>query len=133
MSRTPGSAVREVIRDIDVRLPGAAFKAKAVEKAADIIDLWWEELNVAKTAATAEEQDDIESTACVSLSRVITAMLTATVSYFHDREAVTNTVSALAFIIAGCEEYLDAEVLPNRDIVDAAALADAEEYDVSET
>jgi hypothetical protein len=132
--KSPGTALREAIQELDVSLPGAAFKAKATDRVADIIDLWWHELNEAKSAATAAEQEAIQDELIISLARIITAMMNSTVGFFQDKDSIRASVGVLSFVIAGCEEYLDSEILPTREIVDIAAMIDgAEDADVSET
>lgn len=120
MDQSPGTLLREAVLDLDASSPGAWFKIQATHRVADIIDLWWEELRLANEADDPEVQSQIIGSACMTMARAIGASLTGTLAYFGDRESVSNTVTALALIIAGCERYLDHDVLPTRDIVDEA-------------
>jgi hypothetical protein len=117
---SPGSALREVAAELDPSQPGAKFRIDAALKAADIIDAFWAEMSAVQAQDDPVFARGLHGVACVTISRVVASVLVGTLSYFDDEEAVVNTVSALAIVIADCEDYLKEDLLPPREMVEAA-------------
>jgi hypothetical protein len=116
----PGTALREVVATLDPDQPGARFRIDAANKAADIIDAWWAEMEIIQKQPDEEYARGLHGVACITIARVLSSVLTGTLAFFDDEEAVCNTVSAIAVIIADAEDYLDAELDPPRELIEAA-------------
>ena len=115
---SPGSALRGMIARLNPDLPGAGFRIFAVEKAAEIVDAYWKEIGEINAMVDGKDRHGM---ACMTMSHTLGALLTSTMAYFEDEDAVCSTMCALSIIIAHCEEFLDADMIPPREIVDAAA------------
>jgi hypothetical protein len=115
---SPGSALRGMIARLNPDLPGAEFRAFAVEKAAEIVDAYWREIGEINAM---EDGRDRMGMACMTMSHLLGSVLTSTMAHFGDEDAVCSTMCALSIIIANCEEHMDADLIPPREVVDAAA------------
>jgi hypothetical protein len=120
MTDTPGSSLRDVVSQLDPKYPGAKFRIDAANKAADIIDLWWEELSSLQKQEDEEIAKALHGVACVTVARAVGAILNGTLAFFDDDEAVTNIMSAIAIVIADCEDFLETELNPPRELIEAA-------------
>jgi hypothetical protein len=117
MIESPGSVLRGAVEKLDPEVPGAKFRITVVNRAADIVDAYWQE--VAEINAMADGEDRLGA-AYMALGHLISGILTGTVGYFQDDECVADTMCALSVVLADCEVYLDREMIPPRQVVDAA-------------
>jgi hypothetical protein len=127
---SPGEVLRKSVEGLDLSLPGAPFRRDVFRLASQIIDRWWEELEVIKGDPDA---DGLHEDACMSIARALGFTLTGTVAFFNDKQALQNTTVVLAILIAASERQMGFEMIPERDVVDAVHEADDGEIDDLET
>jgi hypothetical protein len=115
MTESPGSVLRAAVAGLNPEMPGALFRITVAEKSADIVDAYWKEIG-----EIGGLDDDRHGAAYMGMAHALGSILTGTVGYFQDREAVADTMCTLAVAIGDCELYLDCPMIPPRPVVEVA-------------
>lgn len=122
----PDDAVRQSLRDLDPAWPGAKLRIATHEKVADILDLWWLEVGAInlRSDLSPDDLEDLQATARTTMVKCLSLLLTGSIAFHDDEDAISDTTITLAILVAACESQLGVDMLPMREVVDAVFEAD---------
>lgn len=115
----PADVLRKAISDLDPTHPGAAFRLAVFTRIAEVVELYWDEVDTSKTQPEGISLAVHQEMCCMTIAKALGFTMSGTIGFFQDKKSIENTIISLAIIIATCEAQSGVTMIPARCIVDA--------------